>query len=260
MKAYLSRAITGVILVACLSEFASAQSMPRAIRLLVSHKSEMGANGYGLEFYDGGAHFSSGVSITAPDGTVFQNGPGTPFVGVGSLTLSELTTRFAGDWTINDNWNLPVGAPTQHHRFSIDAPALSGFPATTPEILSPSNGAQLPYDFEVSLTSSGLMSLVGDNFQYSLNVPYVMPYIDVRPIPAAYPKVVEARASSFLPLTINVTPLEPSPAHRFSIPGGLRNFSAPVTWTIGVPEPSALALSSVVLLSLTAFRRRRHSH
>lgn len=257
MKADRSIAIIGVILVACLSEIASAQSLPRAIRLLVSYKSEMGANGYGLEFFDGGVHFSSGVSITAPDGTVFQNGPGTPFVGVGSLTLSELTTRFAGDWTINDNWNLPVGAPTQHHRFSIDAPALSAFPSTTPEILSPTSGALLPYDFEVLLSSIGAMLLVGDNFQYSLNVPYLMPYVDVRPIPAVYPKVVEARASFFLPLTINVTPIEPSPTHRFSIPGGLRSFSAPVTWTIGVPEPSTIALTSFVLLNLAALRRRK---
>lgn len=254
LKAFIRRFFLGAVVVTCLATFSAAQSAPpvsELITLSVSHRADLGANGFDIRI-SGDLDFLFGVSVTAPDGTVFKNyGPGTPLMSIGSLTLNQITARFAGEWIINDARNLPPGVPTQHHRFSLSALDLSTFPLTTPQIVSPPDGALLPAEFDVVRTGSGGVSLSGDNIRYGINGTHV----DLSFRGRHLPEVVEARTWSSVSISINATPLDASPVRQFRIPVFKSNLSTPVTWTIGVPEPSSAAMVSLAMVGVAAFRR-----
>jgi hypothetical protein len=78
------------------------------------------------------------LSAVAPDGTVFDSA--TPRI-VG-LTAEQLTARFAGTWTIN---NDPLaGQPPQQHQFSVAGERLTQDFAQVPVVISPNEGATVP--------------------------------------------------------------------------------------------------------------------
>lgn len=242
MKASIRGAILGLILVISCPVIAYAQ---RPLTVAATYQAELGANGYGFEFTPSLRPLPSGLTLTAPDGTVFQNGPGTPLLRVGSLTLNDLTTRFAGEWTINDTTRL--------FRFSIDADTLSTFPTTTTQILSPPSGSRLGYLFDVSAPDGDFIRLSRDDVSYWDRLPSVNLY------GARLRLATEARAIDAIGTRFLAPDVIPNSGHRYSVEVLRGNLSPPVTWTVGVfvPEPSTIALTSLALLSLAALRRRK---
>ena len=256
MKVFIWQSLLVAVTIASLTTLSAAQStlpISETIFLGVSNRADLGTNGFDIRI-SGNLDFLPGVSLTAPDGTIFKNyGPGRTSMNIESLTLNQITDRFAGEWIINDDRNFPTGVSSQHHRFSLSALDLSTFPPTTPQIISPAEGARLPVEFDVVRTGSGGISLSGDYTHFATSSTHV----DLRYMSRLLPEVVEARTWSSVSTTTSADPLDVSPVRQFRIAVSKLNLSPPVSWTVGLPEPSTIALGSVAPLSLAALRRRK---
>jgi hypothetical protein len=199
--------------------------------------------------------FTLGVSLTAPDGTVFESTPTRRLYEVQNLTASELTSRFAGQWTVNDAWNLPPGASTQYHKFTITAAQLSTFPPI-PGISSPSQNAIVPPIFDVVSGGSGL-SISGGPVEW-LSTTGPAKRLQVLFAPGEQQRVIGIRATDGTYIRLGTIPTtEMNPVHRFRLVLTQDSESALRTVTAIIPEPSTLALGSVSLLALSALRRRK---
>lgn len=100
-----------------------------------------------------------GVSFTAPDGTTLDLDQHT----VTGLTLSEVISRFSGQWTITDaeKFSMPVEGVPQRHFFSLSESQLtSDFPAFA-EILTPADGATVPSVFEMTWAGEAILNARG---------------------------------------------------------------------------------------------------
>lgn len=189
----------------------------------------------------------SEASATAPDGTRFDI-----FSIVQSLSLDQIVARFAGEWTINDSRPELDERPVQRHHFSVTADDLTVFPTSIPAITSPPNGALLPVKFDFTSTGNGIQ-ITAPGLSYTGSGPN---RVDFTNQSRFLPKVVQARTSIGTGNSQGeAVPVDSSPARSFSFAVHTYNWSPPMTWTVGVPEPSTLGLASFALLSLTALRR-----
>jgi len=231
------------------SQDATAQVNSPSVNILVEYRPDRGAASFSVHFTS--LHLGTDVTLTAPDGTLFERYPKIPLSAV-NLTEAELTSRFAGAWTINDSWQLPAGTPTQHHQFTIAASVLTTL-QPVPQLISPPDGAHLPAEFDMVHTGAAYSLLINGGSPGSGN----LNHINLSPFSKYFPLVVEGRSWNSKGVDLgDATPLDPSPLKTIRVGVGGRSFSAPHTWVVGVPEPSTLALGSVALLSLVALRRR----
>ena len=147
-----SWSITAFLIAAC-SSSAWAQTLRQPVYIDVTRRTDAGGL---IQFSALSFGGTQGVSLTAPDGTVFEQSASHVLTLIEGLSASEVTSRFAGAWTINDSWNLPPGALPQLHQFTISAAQLSTFPSY-PAIISPTAGATVPeiFTFSRSANSSG---------------------------------------------------------------------------------------------------------
>ncbi len=199
--------------------------------------------------------FTLGVSLTAPDGTVFESLPTRRLYEVKNLTAAELTSRFAGQWTVNDTWDVPAGAPTQFHNFTISTAQLSTFPPI-PGISSPSQDAVVPPIFDVVSGGSGLSISGGSVDWVSSTGPAKR--LQVSFAPGELQRVIGLRAIDGNYIRLGTIPTsETNPVHRFRLVLTQDSESALRTVTAVIPEPSTIGLASAALLSLATLRRRK---
>ncbi|WP_428305742.1 hypothetical protein [Lacipirellula sp.] len=198
--------------------------------------------------------FTLGVSLTAPDGTVFESTPTRRLYEVDNLTASELTSRFAGKWTVNDAWDLPPGAATQLHSFNITTAQLSTFPAT-PGISSPAPNAIVPAVFNVVSGGNGLR-ITGGPVEFLTFNGSIKP-LKVLFTPGEQQREIGIRATSQNYMQLgNIPAPTTNPTHRFRLVLTQNSESAPRYVTAVVPEPMSLTLASAGMLALATLRRR----
>ena len=192
------------------------------------------------------AFFDSGHSVTfvAPDGTTFGPGSPTQVEGVPGLAESELTSRFAGLWTIYDSLGLPAGSPVQSHQFSLTASQLtSGYPAY-PEVFTPADGAIVPRTFEYAGSANGVrvdggsgnIIVSGGKFKFA---------VDFSPGELSRNLAIRMFAQNVI-FDGTATPVTPNPAHPFDMMLVRNSLSQPHNVTaLNVPEPQGIALGLI---------------
>jgi hypothetical protein len=231
---------------------ASAQTLSQPVYIGVTRRPDAGGP---FQLRASAFGFSLGVTLTAPDGTVFESSPSRRLYEVENLTASELTSRFAGQWTVNDAWNLPPGAATQLHSFNITTAQLSTFPAT-PGIASPAPNAIVPPIFNI-VSGGGGLGISGGPVEFlSSNGPNTQ--VKVLFAPGERQRVIGIRASSQNYMRLgNIPTSTTNPVHRFRLVLTQNSESAQRTVTAVIPEPSTLVLAGVGMVGATFLRRRK---
>lgn len=230
-----------------------AQPTSETISMWVTRQPDAGGT-FLLSAYSDSVTFD--LALTAPDGTVFTSSDGRQLIDLGGLTLSELTSRFAGAWTINDDWNLPVGAATQHHQFTITAAQLSTFPQT-PTVISPLENAIVPPRFSFVGGTSSTGWIVESGFPIEFIFPNPLKQIHALLAPGELQRTMELRASlNNFAVGRPVTALSADPTHEFHVRLIQQSQSELRTVTVVVPEPAAIALLGAAAISGGVVRRR----
>lgn len=246
------RAMPFMVVAACCAPSLMAQSSA-TINMFVSRQPEGGGT-YGLEAYWDIVQPS--ITLTSPDGTTFGSTIDRQFIDVGNLTASELTSRFAGVWTVNDNWDLPSGATTQQHQFTLTTAQLTTF-LPTPTVVSPTENATVPPRFNLELGNGG------NGFSVETGSPmefiFPNPNLEIHALlaPGETQREVTLRSNSQTTVFEKSVPQSANPAHDFHVLLVRRSQSALRTVTVVVPEPTAIALTSAGVVALAALRRRK---
>ena len=218
---------------------ASAATFPASLILYVDYHPDRGDRPFDFSL--------SGFAIRdakyiAPDGTEFEDRQY-----VSGLSISDLTSRFLGEWTINVG-SLDFPVMPERYTVLINSLELDNF-AAVPAILSPPDGARLPAEFPIRQTGD-IHVMESMNFRRSSSDPNV----DLSSHAKSFPISVTAWSATSVNLPLGNATTEES--YTYVIRATKRTFSPPVTWTVGVPEPSTLGLASLALLSLASLRRR----
>jgi hypothetical protein len=246
------RTMSFMVVAACCASSLMAQSSATYINMFVSRQPEGGGT-YGLEAYWDIVQPS--ITLTSPDGTIFGSTIDRQFIDVGNLTVSELTSRFAGVWTVNDNWDLPSGATTQQHQFTLTTAQLTTF-LPTPTIVSPVENATVPPRFNLELGNGGNGWSIETGFPFEFIFPNPNREIHALLAPGETQREVSLRSNRQTTVVENGTPLSANPAHDFQVLLVQRSQSALRTVTVVVPEPTAMALIGAGVLALAVLRRR----
>jgi hypothetical protein len=209
--------------------------------------------------------FNSG-SVVAPDGTQFDSFG----LSASHLSLSDLTSRFTGVWTVNDKFLSPPMSPAEQHQFSIAQSAFDNLVQVTPTISSPNDGASLPPNFTVHWSWPGGVSPVngitvstkggGGPTTFTANGSSAYD-VHVGFDPGVTQRSLEVRGGSFQSLDLFVsaeTPLVANPKNAITpITLSYRNLSAPIHVTVNaVPEPGVAALLAGLVVGLAVMRPR----
>lgn len=258
MNALLWLRITSFIAViaACCTPSLMAQTTSTAINMFLSRHPENGGRFVLEADWD---VVQPAISLTAPDGTIFGSTTDRKFIDVKDLTASELNSRFAGVWTVNDNWELPSGAPTQRHQFTLTAAQLSTF-APTPTVISPVENATVPPRFSMEFGNGGNGWRVESGFPLEFIFPNPNRELHALLAPGETQREVSFRSiRSNVPdfAIVKGTPLAPNSAHDFRVRLVQWSQSALRTVTVVIPEPSTIALSGLAFVGLAALRRRK---
>ena len=194
-----------------------------------------------------------GATSTAPDGTVFSLGQLT----VSGLTFADVLSRFSGQWTITDSYDLPAGAPAQRHFFTLSQAQLSAsFPAY-PELLTPDDGATVPPVFQMTWAGdAGVTVIDGGPVEIDFTSNNSANVI-VKFAPGEQQRQVTVLVRDIEARSVGIAAPELTTArNRFDISLWYRSQSASRTVNAVVPEPSACVLAAIACIGL-AFRRRR---
>jgi hypothetical protein len=197
-----------------------------------------------------------GASMVAPDGTLFTQST-AKLVG---LSATDLTTRFAGQWTINDTQDLQPGVIEQH-RFNLNASALVNDFAPNPQMISPADGAILPPVFEVrwqdgNPNGSGFQTRGLSPFDFTrLGDDHYRLSVKLAPGEQQRDGIFTAAGNrtTFLPLA---TPVTPNPIRRFDPHVQRTSVSLPRSFTVIVPEPASGVLAALAAVLIGRRQRR----
>jgi hypothetical protein len=231
---------------------ARSQVVPRPVGIHVTKHSM-----HGMDAYELLAPQFVGNTLIAPDGTTFTPGAGAgPITG---LSLSDLASRFAGQWTLSEQPN----SENLQHQFEVPPSVLTEGYLPIPTVISPTEGAVVPQVFEAiwedgvpGLDSYRLNGLqpsdsrrIGDGrFEFTAMLP---------PGESSRQLTFTAFAAEIVQLP-TATPLAPFPARMYG-PFVLRSIaSAPRTFTVAVPEPSAPFPFLLAVIGLQSISCRRN--
>jgi hypothetical protein len=229
------------------------------LRLVVNHRADLGESAYEIQVWGADRlrlpnRETELVSVTAPDGTYFHTDQTGWPVAVDSLSLDSLVSRFAGEWTIIDSLESPSGNSSQRHSFQVTESLLTNIPQKTPSIASPPDGAKLSAAFNVVHDGQNVW-MRGPTIDYQTTK-----QVDLNATVFArnLPEVVEARTSVSISVPMeSPRSLDSSPRHIFHVSARTYNFSAPVQWTVGIPEPTAAMMAILAFSGVAALRRRK---
>jgi hypothetical protein len=223
------------------------------INMFVSRHPEDGGK-YVLEAY--WDTIQPGASLTSPDGTIFQSALDRQFIDVGNLTASELVSRFAGVWAIDDTVELPSGATTQRHQFTVSAAQLTTF-APTPTVVSPFENQVVPPRFSLQFGNGGNGWTIESGFPFEFIFPNPNREIHALLAPGETERVVTFRSNNLTYDDAEVIAISPNAARQFDVSLVQQSQSTLRTVTVVVPEPASIAIGCCAIIGLAAFRRRK---
>lgn len=220
--------------------------------LVSVHKNASGAPN---NFEVSAASISLDGFLVAPDGTIFS-GLGEPITG---LSQTDVTTRFAGEWVINDQENLPLGE-TQQHLFTVPSSSLIISSDSFPVVDSPTEGATVPPVFRVKwrdFDEGTSFSIRGAHLSEVTHIGE--DHVQFR---AMFQPGELVKAMSFTAFAADTTrlpratSLSANPTSRFDPSVQRVIASLPRDFFVVIPEPSTLALAASTLFALSLIRRR----
>lgn len=252
----MSQFILGAALLALLPVVSYGQSNPLPITLgmQIGYRPDLGETAYDFGVGEELSVYTA-IRLMAPDGTVFSNPSQQPFR-FELLTLSELTSRFVGEWTLLDSFQLLPGESPRVHPFSITADQLTTFPAS-PHIISPPDGAHLPPRFSYQATGDR-MTIRGSALTIS-NAKVIggEGEFDLRPFASSLPQVFQARTSTITYDVVGSLTVGGDPARQVLMQLSKTNWSPPKAWTVSVPEPATMSSLAIGAISVAGLRRRK---
>lgn len=253
MKAILRAALCAIILAASTS-CSFGQGLFNLITVSTDYYPDRGEAPYDFRVTLLGSNEQA--TLTAPDGTLFEQLPGKLSLShtITGLTQTDLS-RFVGEWSIDDSLGLPSGASPQKHIFNVSVSDMLASPVT-PHIVSPEDGAVVPLLFTIK-TSHGGVSVSGAGV-------WLEPRVDptagghtfaVSLLPGFTEGTVVARASN--QDNTQRSAVAPGGANRRFTVWTIRDtYSPPSTWTVTVPEPATAVMAFGGFVALAGLRRR----
>jgi hypothetical protein len=237
------------------SSIAQGQPFTDLLGITVERKADLSPAPYGIWLASSALLFDGGYAV-APDGTVFHN-YSTEFTHVSNLSEPELTSRFAGTWTLYNFFGVPAAQAPELHQFTVSSLLLTDSFPSIPSLLSPMERDVVPRKFEV-VTSSGSFQLYGGDGKFKsldpnhtevlLNFPGG---VDQQSLGI---RAYDAQTSQ----NFSATPLAPDPARKFFVNVSHRSYSPERTITVlNVPEPLCGSLALVTIIAAPLWRRRQ---
>jgi hypothetical protein len=213
---------------------------------VTQHAETDGSLNYAVNFRPGG--LPPTATLVAPDGSIAKL---IDPIRENGLTYEQLSTRFFGEWTIQDD------APsTDVYHFTLaNLPQLP-----VPVVSSPAAGEVLGPAIHVAWTfpgsplpgpgiSAGSLDPVSFTFDTSGGPNQATVLVDLAGLPSAQVSVRGGGGYSILDF---ISPdMHPAPEAPHWITGNYTSYSAPVTVTV-VPEPGSAALAGLGCLAVIA--------